>query len=174
MVRRPARRRAVADAKSRDEVYTALGLHAPTKETRVRVVGNAMRLGLDLHHLDHAGCTVSFPQEGSIYDLIVDPATGAILRVQVKSTIRTLNELGSVSVSRRPYSVKNLAPRLPYDPKVIDYFFIVDGSYNLYLIPIQIIARKLGITLRTYREYIVGNASGLAGITGSASTRASA
>jgi hypothetical protein len=185
--------RAVADAKSWDEVYTALGLHTPTKNTRVRVEANAMRLGLDLKHLDARSakvstgakwqvdptrlrdcatslaaawfamrdCTVSLPQEGSVYDLVVDPPAGGLLRIQVKSTIRTPDRLGEVSVSRRPYSVKNLAPRLPYDPKVIDYFFIVDGDYNLYLIPSQAIAGRIGLTLRTYKNYIVGNARGL-------------
>jgi hypothetical protein len=187
--------RAVADAKSWDEVYTALGLHTPTKGTRVRVAGNAMRLGLDLKHLDARSakiasgakwqvdpmrlrdcatslaaawftmhdCTVSLPQEGAVYDLVVDPPVGGILRIQVKSTIRTPDRLGAVSVSRRPYSVKNMAPRLPYDPKVIDYFFIVDGDFNLYLIPSSVIAGRVGILLRTYKEYIVGNVRGLIG-----------
>jgi hypothetical protein len=185
--------RAVADAKSWDEVYTALGLHTPAKETRVRVTGNAMRLGLALKHLDpkplrvgaHTewqvdpmrlrdcatplaaawfmmrGCAVSLPAEQAIYDLLVDPPSGAIIRVQVKSTIRTLDEAGQVTVSRRPYAVKNVAPRLPYDPKIIDYFFIVDGDYNIYLIPSQVIAGRLVVTLRTYKEYIVGNAAGM-------------
>lgn len=198
--------RAVADAKSWDEVYTALGLLTPSKGTRVRVEGNAMRLGLDLKHLDvraaklateakwqvdpmrlrdcaaplaaawfmTRSCTVSFPQEGAVYDLIVDPPNGPILRVQVKSTIRKPSELGTVGVSHRPYSVKNLGPRLPYDPKVIDYFFIVDGECNLYLIPSQVIAGKLEITLRTYKEYIVGNVNGLLGTAGGAEMAASA
>lgn len=187
--------RAVADAKSWDEVYTALGLHTPTKQTRVRVAGNAMRLGLNLNHLDvrpakpapgvtwqvdpmrlrdcaaplaaawftMRDCTVSLPQEGAIYDLVVDSPAGGMLRVQVKSTIRTPDMSGAVSISRRPYSEKNLGPRLPYDPRVIDYFFIVDGDYNLYLIPSQAIAGKVALTLRTYKEYIVGNARGLLG-----------
>jgi hypothetical protein len=45
-------KRAVAEALSWDEVYTALGLRTPTKQTRVRIQGNAIRLGLDLQHLD--------------------------------------------------------------------------------------------------------------------------
>ncbi|HEY1819952.1 MAG TPA: group I intron-associated PD-(D/E)XK endonuclease [Trebonia sp.] len=181
--------RAVADAKSWDEVYTALGLHTLKKETRVRVMGNALRLGLDLEHLDARsprasaqtewqvdpmrlrdcatplaaawfmmrGCVVSLPAEQAIYDLVVDPPSGAIMRVQVKSTIRTPDEAGAVAVCRRPYAVKNLAPRLPYDPKVIDYFFIVDGDYNIYLIPSRVIAGRLALTLRAYKQYVVGN-----------------
>ncbi len=185
--------RAIPDAKSWDDVFTALGLHTPKKETRVRIMGNAMRLGLDLEHLDAMpprdatrtqwqvesmrlrdcatplagawfmmrGCTVSLPAEQAIYDLVVDPPSGAIIRVQVKSTIRTPDEKGMVAVCRRPYSVKNLAPRLPYDPKVIDYFFILDGDYNIYLIPSRVVAGRLALTLRTYEAYIVGNVRGL-------------
>jgi hypothetical protein len=29
----------------------------------------------------------------------------------------------------RPYSPGNLAPRVPYDPDLIDYFFVIDGDF---------------------------------------------
>ena len=45
-------RRAVTDGQSWDDVFAALGLQTPRKETRVRVAGHALRLGLDLRHLD--------------------------------------------------------------------------------------------------------------------------
>jgi hypothetical protein len=50
---------------------------------------------------------------------------------------------------------------MPYDPRVIDYFFIVDGDGNMYLIPSRAIAGRVGLGLRTCRKYIVGNAGGL-------------
>ncbi len=50
------------------------------------------------------------------------------------------------------------------DPKAIDYFFIVDGEFSMYLIPSSAIAGRVGILLRTYKNYIVGNAGGLLGI----------
>jgi len=186
-------KRAVAEALSWDDVFMALGLRTPTKETRTRVQGHAIRLGLDLDHLNIAprmgstpstwrlepmrlrdaaaplaaawfmvrGCTVSFPIEQAIYDLLVQ-SDETILRVQVKTTTSS-GATGQVNVARRPYSAQNLGPRMPYDPRVIDWFFIVDGEYNIYLIPSHVIAGRVGLQLRTYTRYIVGNAAGLIG-----------
>jgi hypothetical protein len=50
---------------------------------------------------------------------------------------------------------------LAYDPDEIDLFFIVDGDMTMYLIPSRAIAGRVGIILRTYAKYIVGNARGL-------------
>jgi hypothetical protein len=50
---------------------------------------------------------------------------------------------------------------VPYDPELIDLFFIVDGDLSLYLIPSKVIAGRVGLLLRTYEKYIVGNAAGL-------------
>jgi hypothetical protein len=44
---------------------------------------------------------------------------------------------------------------------LIDLFFIVDGDLSLYLIPSKVIAGRVGLLLRTYAKYIVGNAAGL-------------
>jgi hypothetical protein len=187
-------KRAVADGRSWDDVFTSLGLRTPTKGTRVRVTGHAMRLGLNISHLNEKsekvpassswridlirlrdaalpvaaawftirGCTVSLPIEQAVYDLLVHSADG-ICRVQVKTTTTKGSDRGQVTVSRRPYSVGNLSRRLPYDPQVIDYFFIVDGDYDMYLIPSRVVAGRVVVQLRTYRRYVVGNASGLLG-----------
>ena len=48
-----------------------------------------------------------------------------------------------------------------YDPELIDLFFIMDGDLAMYLIPSRVIAGRVAILLRTYTEYIVGNAAGL-------------
>ena len=50
---------------------------------------------------------------------------------------------------------------VPYDPDSIDLFFIVDGDLSLYLIPSRVIGGRVGLLLRTYSKYIVGNAAGL-------------
>jgi hypothetical protein len=50
---------------------------------------------------------------------------------------------------------------VPYDPELIDWFFIVDGDLTIYLVPSKIIAGRVAILLRTYTKYIVGNAAGL-------------
>jgi hypothetical protein len=186
-------KRAVAEAMSWDDVFTSLGLLTPKKEARTRVQGHAIRLGLDLDHLavcsrgsstlskwqldpmrlrDAAAplaaawfmmrdCTVSFPVEQAIYDLLVQ-SDREILRVQVKTTT-TSGATGQVNVARRPYSAQNLGPRMPYDPRVIDYFFIVDGDYNMYLIPSRVVAGRVVLMVRTYEKYIVGSAAGLLG-----------
>ena len=186
-------KRAVAEAMSWDDVFISLGLRTLTKATRARVEGHAIRLGLDIRHLtmgtteasgpsqfqvdpmrlrDAAaplaaawfmlrGCTVSFPVEQAVYDLLAH-ADKEILRVQVKTTT-TSAATGMVNVARRPYSAQNLGPRMPYDPRAIDYFFIVDGDYNIYLIPSRVIAGRVGLGLRTYTKYIVGNAARLLG-----------
>jgi hypothetical protein len=186
-------KRAVTEALSWDEVFMSLGLRTLTKETRARIQGHAIRLGLDLKHLEIRtiqssvpsewrldpirlreaaaplaaawfmvrGCTVSFPVEQAVYDLLVQ-SHEMIHRVQVKTTT-TSGATGQVNVARRPYSAQNLGPRMPYDPRVIDYFFIVDGDYSMYLIPSRVIAGRVGLMLRTYKKYIVGNAAGLLG-----------
>jgi hypothetical protein len=42
-----------------------------------------------------------------------------------------------------------------------DLFFLVAGYMSIYLIPSQIIAGRVAILLRTYSQYIAGNAAGL-------------
>jgi hypothetical protein len=90
-------------------------------------------------------------------------SASGVSKVQVKTTTTRAQEGGVVSVGRRPYSAGNLAPLMPYDPAIIDYFFIVDGDLNMYLIPSRVIAGRVALQLRTYKRYIVGNASGLLG-----------
>ena len=57
--------------------------------------------------------------------------------------------------------VGNKERQVPYDPELIDWFFIVDGDLAIYLIPSRVIAGRVAILLRTYTKYIVGNAAGL-------------
>ncbi len=66
-----------------------------------------------------------------------------------------------MSVGRRPYSIGNNARLVPYDPDLIDLFFIVDGDLTMYLIPSRVIAGRVQILLSTYAAYVVGNAAGL-------------
>jgi hypothetical protein len=93
---------ATADAQSRSELVTALGLQPDSNNGWTRVKANAVRLGLDLSRLEST-----------------------------------------------------------YDPDLIDLFFAVDGDMSMYLIPSQIIAGRVAVLLRTYSQYIVGNAAGL-------------
>lgn len=108
------------------------------------------------------GSSVLFPIEPAIYDLVVS-IEDKFSRVQVKTTTHYSKNGWLITVGRRPYSIHKDAPLIPYDPDVIDYFFMLDGDLNMYLIPSRVIAGRVGILLRTYSKYIVGNASGLLG-----------
>jgi hypothetical protein len=106
------------------------------------------------------GLGAAIPIEPTVYDLLVSTPQG-IKRVQVKTTTYKGKAGWQVGVGRRPYSIGNREPLVPYDPELIDWFFIVDGDLNIYLIPSQVIGGRVGILLRTYRKYIVGSAAGL-------------
>jgi hypothetical protein len=106
------------------------------------------------------GCTAAMPVEPAIYDLLVSMPDG-IKRIQVKTTTHISKSGWIVQVGRRPYSTRSNPRLVPYDPDLIDLFFIVDGDLSLYLIPSKVIAGRVGIVLRSYAKYLVGNAAGL-------------
>ena len=106
------------------------------------------------------GCNVAFPAEPDNYDLLVDTPDG-LKRVQVKTTTYKGKDGWMVQIGRRPYSIGNNALLVPYDPEIIELFFIVDGDLAMYLIPSRVIGGRVQILLRTYSSYIVGNAAGL-------------
>jgi hypothetical protein len=106
------------------------------------------------------GRNVAIPVEPDIYDLLVDMPDGP-KRVQVKTTTFKGKDGWLVQIGRRPYSIGNNALLVPYDPEIIELFFIVDGDLAMYLIPSRVIAGRVQILLRTYSNFIVGNAAGL-------------
>jgi PD-(D/E)XK endonuclease len=106
------------------------------------------------------GRNVALPVEPDAYDLLVDMPDG-LKRVQVKTTTFKSKDGWLAQIGRRPYSIGNHALLVPYDPEIIELFFIVDGDLAIYLIPSRVIAGRVQILLRTYSKYIVGNASGL-------------
>jgi hypothetical protein len=109
------------------------------------------------------GCAVSFPAEPARYDLVADTPQG-LMRVQVKSTTSSNKNGWQVGVGHHPDThSKKKGHVLAYSPDEIDLFFIVDGDMTMYLIPSRAIAGRVGILLRTYQKYIVGNARGLLG-----------
>ncbi len=185
-------RRAVIDATSWDELLTVLGVAPDNWDGRTRAKAQAVRLGLDLAHLENragnsrapaeakpdlkhlrdaatsiaaswfalCGFTAAIPMEPAVYDLLVSTPDG-IKRVQVKTTTYYSRDGWMVGVGRRPYSVGNQQRLVPYDPELIDLFFVMDGDLTMYLIPGRVIAGRVAILLRTYAKYIVGNAAGL-------------
>jgi hypothetical protein len=106
------------------------------------------------------GRNVAVPVEPDSYDLMVDMPDSP-KRVQVKTTTFKSKDGWLVQIGRRPYSIGNKALLVPYDPEIIELFFIVDGDLNFYLIPSRVVAGRVQILLRTYSNYIVGNAAGL-------------
>lgn len=181
-------RRAVASAYAWTELLSELGLNG-NADDRTRIKAHAARLGLDLSrlygsstdevagpvfrpdikHLREAGTAIatmwfllcgynaSIPIEPALYDLLVAMPDG-IKRVQVKTT--TFNNHGwRVQVGRRPYSVGNRGLLVPYDPDLIDFFFILDGELTMYVIPSRVIAGRVAILLHHYSEYVVGSAA---------------
>lgn len=105
------------------------------------------------------GFNVAIPLEPAVYDLLVTMPEG-IKRVQVKTTTCYGKDGWTVGVGRRPYSIGNRERRVPYDPDLIDWFFIVNGDLTIYLIPSRAIAGRVGILLHTYTKFIVGSAAG--------------
>lgn len=173
-------------------LLAALGVKSSSLAYRTRIKAHAVRLGVDLSHLDSqvreashrqspepalrhlrdaatmlaacwfslCGFATAIPVEPAVYDLLVSMEDG-IKRVQVKTTTYYSKGGWQVAVGRRPYSAGNREGLIPYDPELIDLFFIVDGDLAMYLIPSQVIAGRVQILLRTYVSYIVGNAAGL-------------
>ena len=151
-----------------------LGIDVGHLGSREAVLQPPLRIAPDLAHLREAGpsiaaawfamrgCGVLFPIEPAIYDLAVSMPEG-LRRVQVKTTTSRNSGGWQVGIGRHPHSLEKGGPRLPYDPDALDYFFIVDGDLALHLIPSQVIAGRVGLGLRTYKRYIVGNATGFLG-----------
>lgn len=179
-------------ARSWSTLLAAIGVKSTSRAYRTRVKEHAVRLGLDLSHLDEdarqaiqpaspgpalrnlrdaatmlaafwfslCGFGTAIPVEPAIYDLLVSTPDG-IKRIQVKTTTYKSKSGWQVAVGRRPYSPGNRERLVPYDPGLIDWFFIVDGDLTMYLIPSQVIAGRVQILLRRYTRYIVGSAAGL-------------
>jgi PD-(D/E)XK endonuclease len=136
-------------------------------------------IGIDLStqpalaHLRHAapsiaaawfllcGRAVSTPNEPQPYDLIVDMPDG-LKRVQVKSgTSRDARGNWLGRIGHRPDGSPKVSDFIPYGPDEVEVFFVVDGDLLLYLIPASAAAGKTTLSLRAYREFIVGDASSL-------------
>lgn len=99
------------------------------------------------------GYAVSIPTEPRPYDLIVE-AQGALYRVQVKTATFRDRKSGQylARVSRRPLR-DNV--RVAYDPADVDFFFIVDGDANQYLVPLAELGGAQNVTVSTIHHRIV-------------------
>lgn len=172
---------AVAGARSWSDVLVRLGLSEAGGGSLRTVRAHATRLGIDTAHLARAqsfappplasepriellrtaaanlaaawfllrGHAVLWPLEPCRYDFVAR-AGESFERVQVKTT--TYRD-GATSIA----SIANSRPKgkLIYDVDEIDYFFIIDGDLDAYLIPFRAVMGYQSITLNNYRAYLV-------------------
>jgi len=129
-----------------------LGVDLSHLDNRARQEGHQLKLEPTLANLRVAatmlaacwfslrGYDSAIPVEPALYDLLVSMPDG-IKRVQVKTTTYYSKNGWQVVVGRRPYSEGNRKGLVPYDPALIDWFFIVDGDLTMYLIPCPVIAQ---------------------------------
>ena len=91
------------------------------------------------------GYGVSLPIEPQPYDLIVD-ADSILYRVQVKTATRRDAKSGQYccAIGRRP---ARDGVNVPYNPAEVDYFFIIDGDENFYIVPLADIGGRISVTV---------------------------
>jgi hypothetical protein len=167
---------AIATAASWIQVAETLGLAGGSSVTTLR--GHAVRLGLETAHLagskkpnppstvmrpqpanlaragslmaaawfELCGHAVSWPLEPCRFDLLVWIGANAE-RIQVKTTTVKQRDSWTVWISNTGH------PRTTYDPDEIDHFFVIDGDFNYYLIPVAAVGGFTAIQLSAYTRY---------------------
>jgi hypothetical protein len=169
---------AIASSTSWTQVAEMLGLAGGSSSTTIR--GHAVRLGLDTGHLasprkphppmelmrahrenlpragslmaaawfELCGHSVSWPLEPCRYDLLVwIDATAQ--RIQVKTTTVKQGSSWTAWISNTGRE------RTTYDPTEIDYFFIIDGDFDYYLIPVAAVGGLTAIQMSAYQDYLL-------------------
>jgi hypothetical protein len=96
--------------------------------------------------LSLCGYQISWPLEPCRYDLLAG-RDGQIIRIQVKTTRLETPAGWVVSLSTTS------GGRRVYDPDDIDYFFVVDGDLEYYLIPVASVGGMHSITLSRYAQF---------------------
>ncbi|MCX2929783.1 group I intron-associated PD-(D/E)XK endonuclease [Mycobacterium sp. CVI_P3] len=169
---------AIQSATTWAQVGETLGLVGGSSMPTLR--GHALRLGLDtahlsrprkahasepgmrpqLRHLGRAGSLmaaawfelcghqVSWPLEPTRYDLLAWMGDSAA-RIQVKTTKVKQGSSWTVWISNTG------KVRSTYDPDEVDYFFVIDGDFNFYLIPIAAVGGLTAIQLSAYADYLL-------------------
>ena len=126
---------------------------------------DALSLEPDLEHLRSAGAylvagaftlaghRVCWPLEPAVYDLLVDTGD-RLLRVQVKTTSLRVGDSWACSITRSEYAdVAGGKRRVPYSAAEIDVFGIVDGTGQIYVIPVDVVSGMTNLSLRRYAAY---------------------
>lgn len=169
---------AVAVSRSWGEVAGRLGLTGGSSEPTLK--RHAQRLGLQAEHLESKvtagppdsgwpaasaahlpragsllaaswftlrGCEVAWPLEPCRYDLLVSRSGAPPSRIQVKTTQVRVGNTWKVYLSNTGRG------RRPYDPREIDFFFVIDGDLDCYLLPVDAVAGLHAIHLAAYCAY---------------------
>lgn len=95
------------------------------------------------------GCDVAWPLEPCRYDLLVTRPGTTTSRIQVK-TIQV-----QVGQTWKVYLSNTRRARIVYDSGEIDFFFVIDGGLECYLIPLDAVAGLHAIHLASYAAYRV-------------------
>jgi len=145
--------------------YNGLRPHLPNEDMTFEAPPDPKRLrfaaiGKAIFWFAERGYVVATPVEPAPYDLLVDTGDSGIKRVQVKSSASCRREVittRSVYRTDRPgCRTTGLVQQEPYQPGVIDYFFIVMVDGSVYLIPYGIVGPKRSIRMgHRYQEYRV-------------------
>lgn len=172
-------RAAVAAGKSWTDVLDRLGLAGGSSHTTIR--GHAIRLGLDIDHLD-ARRPVTEPVPGMTPDVSLLPRAGSLLAAawfalcgwdvswplepcrydllvardgrvaRVQVKTTRVREGASWTV----WLSTTRGKRTPYDPDELDYFFVIDGDWRFYLIPSRTVGGLHAASVNAYRSFQVG------------------
>jgi hypothetical protein len=96
------------------------------------------------------GFSVSWPLEPTAYDLVVDAGAQGLLRVQVKSGTRRVNGSWMAWITR---SSGMSGGRRSYSLEEIDYFGVVDGDQEVFMIPVALVEGRTSLSLRRYEKF---------------------
>jgi hypothetical protein len=130
-----------------------LGLNPANAGTTRTIRRRAAFLGLDTSHFRG---NRSWP-DAVLRNAVTDSRTWD----EVLTRLGLSSRAGGERTLVKAHALRNNALLVPYDPEVIDLFFIVDGDLTIYVIPSRVVGGRTRILLRSYKKYIVGNAAGL-------------
>lgn len=173
-------RDALVSANSWRDLLQSLGYAEDSGSARATVRKHAGRLCLDLRRLEVAprppacdafageadgrhlrdagaylvaaacamrGFKISWPLEPAVYDLLIDTGR-SLLRVQVKTTTWRLHGAFACKITRRSGGEKTW-----YTKDDIDYFGVVDGDQQVYMIPVEVVDGTGTIIVRQYDAF---------------------
>ena len=131
-------RRAVMDSQSWDELLNTLGLAPHSGDARVRVKAHAMRLGLDLMHLENSTANAPGPAD-------------------VKPNLRYLRD-AATSIAASWFSLCGFSVAIPTEPTVYDLLVVMPEGIKRVQVKTTTCYSKDGWTVVVGRRpYSVGN-----------------